>query len=346
MLGGKTVKTNNGFICDTICHNHPGESHNKKLYFYSNSKLFRCYTECDSAFDIFELIIKAKAIQEEKILEFPQAVNLAIDFLQLSNFDFYSYSEKKDSEEIDLLKKQTSIFDVNTELNIIYDIYDNNIINNFSFVIPEPWLKEGITKETMERYQIKYHGTDHKIVIPHYNLFNELIGIRGRALSQDDVDNYGKYMPLRIGGKMYSHPLSKNLYGLEHNLLNITNMKKIVIFESEKSVLLYDSLFGKDNNISVAVCGSSISLHQIELIKQFCEVNEIVIAFDKQFKEIGDEEFSKHKKLLLNNANKIPNSYTVSIMFDKFNLLKYKDAPIDNGKEIFEFLYKNRIVLG
>lgn len=198
----------------------------------------------------------------------------------------------------------------------------------------------------MLKYKIKYHGTDHKIVIPHYNLFNELIGIRGRALSQEDVDTFGKYMPLRVNGIMYSHPLSHNLYGLNYNMFNITRMKKIIIFESEKAVLMYDSFFGADNNISVAVCGSSISLHQIELIKQFCIVDEVIIAFDKQFKEIGDSEYQKHTKSLLNISEKFGKDLILSIVFDKYDKLNYKDAPIDKGKETFEFLFKNRIVLG
>ena len=34
-------------------------------------------------------------------------------------------------------------------------------------------------------------------------------------------------------------------------------------------------------------------------------------------------------------------------MFDiDGNLLGYKDSPIDKGREIFEYLYENRITLG
>ena len=40
----------------TICH--CGNSH--KLYYYDNTHLFKCFTECDSTFDVFELIIKVK----------------------------------------------------------------------------------------------------------------------------------------------------------------------------------------------------------------------------------------------------------------------------------------------
>ena len=56
-FGGDPHRTNFGFVAGTICHNHPGEG-SHKLYYYENTKLFRCYTGCDATFDIFELICK------------------------------------------------------------------------------------------------------------------------------------------------------------------------------------------------------------------------------------------------------------------------------------------------
>ena len=56
-FGGDPQWTNQGFVSATICHNHPGEG-SHKLYYYSNSRSFRCYTECDASFDIFELVSK------------------------------------------------------------------------------------------------------------------------------------------------------------------------------------------------------------------------------------------------------------------------------------------------
>ena len=60
-LGGEPTLEKNGtvLIAQTICHNHPGEG-SHKLYYYDNTKLFKCYTDCSSTFDIFELIIKIK----------------------------------------------------------------------------------------------------------------------------------------------------------------------------------------------------------------------------------------------------------------------------------------------
>ena len=49
-------------ICPTICHNPIHEAESMKLYWYHNNKIFKCYTECDSAMSIFELYQKYMAI--------------------------------------------------------------------------------------------------------------------------------------------------------------------------------------------------------------------------------------------------------------------------------------------
>lgn len=64
------------------------------------------------------------------------------------------------------------------------------------------------------------------------------------------------------------------------------------MFEGEKSPLLYSSYFKSENDISVACCGSSLSMYQVQLLLDL-GINELVIAFDKQFREIGDEEWER-----------------------------------------------------
>ena len=61
--GGEPEWTNFGFISSTICHNPVGVG-SRKLYYYNNSTLFRCFTGCDEpSFDIFELCRKVMKIQ-------------------------------------------------------------------------------------------------------------------------------------------------------------------------------------------------------------------------------------------------------------------------------------------
>lgn len=108
--------------------------------------------------------------------------------------------------------------------------------------------------------------------------------------------------------------------------------------------MLYQSYFGIENDISVAVCGSNLTNYQIYLLKE-CGAKELCLAFDKQFKEVGDEEWKGWTKKLKDIHKKYSGEIEISFLFDKWNLLKYKDSPIDEGKEIFLELFNRRVVL-
>ena len=71
--GGEPAYVNGGIIARTICHNHPGEG-SRKLYYYDNTGLFKCYTGCDSTFDIFELCSKIMNIQFAETFDLNDAV--------------------------------------------------------------------------------------------------------------------------------------------------------------------------------------------------------------------------------------------------------------------------------
>ena len=135
-----------------------------------------------------------------------------------------------------------------------------------------------------------------------------------------------------------------NLYGLNWSKDNIKTMGKAIVFESEKSVLMYASYFGWDNNISVACCGSSLSARQIQLLKD-AGAKEIIIAFDRQFQEIGDKEFKHLTRNLTRINDKYKNDVNISFIFDKNMITGYKASPIDEGSEKFLILFKERILL-
>lgn len=112
----------------------------------------------------------------------------------------------------------------------------------------------------------------------------------------------------------------------------------------EKSCLKYASYFGEENDISVACCGSNLISYQVQLLLSL-NVNEIVIALDKQFKEIGDLEWQKWTAKLKTIYNKFGAYVNISFIFDKWNLLDYKDSPIDKSKETFIELFKKRVTI-
>lgn len=73
---------------------------------------------------------------------------------------------------------------------------------------------------------------------------------------------------------------------------------------------------------------------------------EIILAFDRQYHAAIGEEWDRYEQRTKGLADRVAGSgLTVSRIVDVGDLLRYKDAPIDMGKEIFEDFYKIREVL-
>lgn len=112
----------------------------------------------------------------------------------------------------------------------------------------------------------------------------------------------------------------------------------------EKSVLKYQTYFGFENDIAVACCGSNLSAYQAQLLID-AGAQEIIIAFDRQFKSYGDEEYIHLLKNLKKITSKYKNYVNISCILDKKKLTGYKDSPVDCGADIFLQLFKERIIL-
>lgn len=342
--GGNPMYNSTGIVCDTIDHNVPGEG-SRKLYYYENSSLFTSYTSGYDAFDIFELTIKVFNIQQKKEIDLNEAVRyIAFRFGISGTFTLSEESEKL--EDWDVLKNYSRVKNIEQKnYNVILKEYDSEILKIFNQQLKIiPWLKEEISQEVMDKNEISFYAGHNQIVIPHYDKDNRLIGIRGRTLSLEDAEMYGKYRPLIVGKTQFNHPLGMNLYNLNNSQENIRNSGRAILFESEKSCLKYQSYFGFDSDISVACCGSNLSDYQAHLLMAL-GVKEIIIALDRQFQAIGDKEFLKLKKNLLNLYKKYRNYVKISFMFDKNMITDYKASPIDEGIDKFMKLYKERIVL-
>lgn len=343
-LGGEPEKTDFGLISTTICHNMPREG-SRKLWFYFNTGLCRCYTGCDEPlFDIFDLVRKARKIQFNEDMDLNAAVRYVaarIGFqgtesedpaLQLDDWKFLNNYER--IEELNPFRSKIELKD-----------YDKRILNSFNYKVKiQPWLDDNISQDILKANQIGYYAGKSQITIPHFDVENRLIGIRGRTLIQEEGERYGKYRPLKLNDTLYNHPLGLNLYNLNNSKKNISLMKKAIIVESEKSCLQYQTMFGRDVDITVACCGSNISSFQIQLLLEL-GVEEIVIGFDRQFQKIGDKEFIQLKKHLLKLNDKFSKDVIISFIFDKNKITKYKSSPTDEGKEKFLKLYNERIII-
>ena len=352
-LGGEPRIIDNYFISRTICHNSIGAG-SHKLYYYDNTKLFRCYTDCGEVFDIYELVRKVKNIAGETksymtkegltVREWllPDAIEYVASYYGFSPKTFDFESLQNNLQDWQILNNYERISSIREDKQIVeLKVFDDTVLKNLPTPIIAPWEEEGIKREVIAARGICYDPAMHGVVIPHYDENGNLIGIRERTLIKEN-EKYGKYRPAILNGKMYNHPLGFNLYNLNNSKDNIRKMRKAVVFESEKSCLKYASLFGIDNDISVAVCGSSLIQYQVKLLLE-CGVEEIIVAFDR---EGAEDDKSKYVKKFYDMQKKYGNVVKLTFMYDKKGeLLNFKDSPIDKGKDIFLKLFKSRISL-
>lgn len=236
-------------------------------------------------------------------------------------------------------KKEVGIFD--DFFNDIYlpqqddedeIIYDPSILDQYSkYKWNLRFLNDGILPSSQYKFHIGYDEESNRITLPWFDIDGNIIGIIGR-IDSDEKTNY-KYIPL------IPFPKHKFLYGLYHNKECIKKSKEIYIFESEKSVLLGDSLNYRN---FVSLGGNSISTTQVEHILKL-GVNKIILCLDEGLDvSVIKRDIKTIKDCLFMRECKI------GVILDKEN--KYlpkgsKASPIDLKGEIFEKLKKECLII-
>ena len=314
----------NYILMPTVCHNAEADEASWKLYYYKNTHIFQCYTE-EGAMSIFTFL---KNYYETRSIVYDWYADIYEVVRGCSHFD----SEKVTVNTYRSVRDKYMPQKDRREL----PAYPEGILNIFTKYYPVEWLKDGISKAAMDKYNIRFSPTQNKIIIPHYNAAGRLIGIRGRALNQWEIENVGKYMPVQIEGKWYSHPLSLNLYGLNFNKENIKNTGIAYIGEAEKFVLQLDSF--SIPNCGVAVCGSKLNKYALDILVRECHPREIVICFDQEEEPGKQDYFDK----LYNLCCKYKVYSNFSFIYDKEKLLRLKESPSDRGEEVFLKLLEKR----
>jgi hypothetical protein len=321
----------------TICHG--GDS--MKLYYYAEQKLFHCYTHCGDSFDVFELVQRARHIDDLN-----QAIMFVVDFFGLQGRVSIEHPKENESEDWKIFAAYEKINGLEYEKGnkVSLPIVDQDILKYYPQPVILPWIEDNINPDICDFMGIRYDPVGGNILIPHRNTDGDIIGIRQRTLIKDQ-EKYGKYRPWRRGRQLYNHPLGFNLYGFYEAKSNIEKTKMAIVVESEKSVLQSMSYLGTANNIAVAVCGSSLSKYQFSMLLD-AGVNEVVIGFDKDFEELGSEEYFEVIEKLEKLYSKYNTYANISFLFDAENdTLGYKNSPFDNGKNAFLKLWRNRIYL-
>lgn len=183
------------------------------------------------------------------------------------------------------------------------------------------WEAEGISKESLEKFQVKYDDFSDRLVYPIRNLEGKIVNIGGRTL-----DPKWKEKELRKYCYFYPWGTLDTIYGLAENMKEILEKKEIILFEGCKSVLVANS-WGIHN--AGAILTSHLNGNQMKILARLgCRV---VFALDKEIDITQDKNIQRLKRYV-----------NVEMIYDRENLLDDKDAPVDKGIEVFQKVYENR----
>ena len=320
----------------TCCHNLEGGS--PKLVYYKNTKLFHCYTECASSFDIFTLLQKMYLLRGKEI-----TLKQAIAICDLDSSHLTVENESLScNDDIRHMQKLNNTYTYKVE-DINFKVYDKKVLKQYTFDYHAlmPWIEEGIGIEALQRFNIKYDIMNNAIVIPNFDYNGSLIGIRARYFNEEDIKK-GKYRPIYNNGVLYSHPTGRTFYGIFENHKNIERKHTCVIFEGEKSVLLYNTIYGNENGIALATLGQNITKDHIQYLLKM-KVKNVILAYDTDYEDYN--QLMEVEQKYLAKAKILEPYFNISYLIDYDFDLPYKSSPIDGGKEIFEKLLKNRRIV-
>ena len=186
------------------------------------------------------------------------------------------------------------------------------------------WEQEGISRETLDKFEVYYDGFSDRLVYPIRDLKGNIVNIGGRAL-----DPEWKEKKMRKYTYFFSWGSMATLYGLYENMDAILSSKEVIIFEGCKSVLIANT-WGIRNCAALLI--SHLNPNQMKILARLgCRV---VFALDKEV------DIQKDKQI-----DKLRHYVNCECLVDKDNLLGEKDSPVDKGEEVFKKLYGNRFRL-
>ena len=345
-LGGELREDNTEYMIFTsITYDVDANSHKAKLYCYKSNYSFVEYHISMDTFDIFELIK-----ERQRLLGVKYGFVDCMKFVCSSiGVDFNS--NEFESNKSEFVNSKLKRFTTSTN-KIELQVFDDVILNKFENWYHQDWIDDNISIETMQKYNIKYYDYGNQIIIPCYNQYNQLIGIRARNL---DPNASAKYIPYKDldwhngNHGWYKFNVGSTFYGINHTLKAIRKTKKVIICESEKAVLQGDTYFG-DNNIILGMYGSAMTRQKRDMILEL-GVDEVIIAIDFDYTEENYSDKEKYEpptewEIYEDKVYKIADMFKgwckVSAIVD-YHPQHKKDCVTDYGKQKFIKLYKERV---
>lgn len=261
---------------------------------------------------------------QRKDMNFPTALKWAADFAGLDREEYDIDIQLPFGGFFQGLVKEIS------EPEFSMKTYNESELDEYKGFYNTMFLKDGISFESQEKFNIGYDTLSNRVTIPIYSLDNKLIGIMGRYNGKCEKEE--RWLPII--------PCSRSLtiYGFNENYQSIQEKGMAIIGESEKFVMQADS-FGC--HIALATSGCHISDTQAKHIKSMF-LPKIILAYDEGLSE--EDIIAEAEKLKMDNQIY---KNQVGYIYDREH--KYlpegsKASPSDLGKEVFSKLVKECVV--
>lgn len=183
------------------------------------------------------------------------------------------------------------------------------------------WEREGISMESMIRFQVRYDPFSDRLVYPIRDVDGNIISVCGRILDPNYKEkNLRKYTYFQSIGAL------DTIYGLSDNICSIKECGEIILFEGAKSVMLADGWGIKNTG---AILTSHLNVNQFKILLKLGA--RVSFALDAEIDIREDSNIMKLKQYT--------NVYWVR---NRGDILSPKDSPTDKGEDIFRTLYNER----
>ena len=342
-LGFPKPHGTNPIMYKTGCHNVDFSRAKYNLAYYPETRSFYCFSECQKSFNILDLVkTRFELIGESKttykcVQWICSVCGIPFDFSDTEQKTI-DYDWKKDLYKYRKGKKSLD----NSEIKV----YDDDVLNYFKGTYAFEWLDYGISKETMDKFEIGYYTYRNQITIPVRDRNGLLRGIRVRNMDEKLIEEgCPRYVPLTLlDSTTYKFPTNSVMYGEYQNEEEIKRRKECWIVESEKSTLRLDTLMN-GKGIALGMMGSALSDDNVKYILSL-GINKLTILADSDFHDMSedDEDWVKFEQKILKLCEKFTPYCKVEVVFNNIGIKDaYKWSMTDFTVEQFKKMWKNRV---
>lgn len=303
---------NDSYSCS--CPKHIDET--PSLFITPSKNLYHCMS-CGVGGNIFNWMM------DFENLSFSEAVN------KVSQLVGTDLKELKQCETVNFFKTVNRLYEPKKKELNEREILPISAMNQYRDEAPNEWIEEGIDPQIMKKYNIRIDDKSNRIVYPVYDNKLSLIGFKGRTRFKNykimGIQKYQNYQ--KIGTTDF-------FIGMKENRDSIIRNNRVIIFEGIKSGMKVEN-WGYDYWLASET--SWMNDEQIKILIQM-QIKEVIIAYDN---DVTLEKIRENLKKL----SRFTNVYVVMDRNNKFNRLlpEEKMSPVDNGKEVWETLFEERV---